>query len=116
MKLTRREYEIAELIALGLTPSEIAENLFIAKYTVDNHIKSIREKLNISSMLKIAPWYYSQRFHFSIAISKSKAQIIALVLLMLILPYELISREDIIRTPARTSISRSKKEDNGDIA
>ncbi len=42
--LTRREREVLELIALGLSNHEIAERLFIAKNTAANHVRNILVK------------------------------------------------------------------------
>ena len=45
--LTRREREIAVLIAEGLSNKEIARDLRIGASTVKNHVHSILEKLNV---------------------------------------------------------------------
>jgi DNA-binding NarL/FixJ family response regulator len=47
--VTAREREIASLLAAGLTNSEIAERLVLSAYTVQDHIKSLLEKTNVSS-------------------------------------------------------------------
>jgi DNA-binding CsgD family transcriptional regulator len=47
--VTAREREIAGLLAAGLTNSEIAERLVLSPYTVQDHIKSLLEKTNVSS-------------------------------------------------------------------
>jgi len=47
--VTAREREIAGLIAAGLTNAEIAERLVLSPYTVQDHIKSLLEKTNVSS-------------------------------------------------------------------
>ncbi len=47
--VTAREGEIAGLLARGLTNSEIAERLVLSPYTVQDHIKSLFEKTNVSS-------------------------------------------------------------------
>jgi len=44
--LTRREKEVLNLIAEGLTNNEIAQKLFISTTTVDTHRKNLLEKLN----------------------------------------------------------------------
>jgi len=46
--LTRREYEIAELINKGMSNKEIARLLRIASATVKNHVHNILEKLQVS--------------------------------------------------------------------
>ncbi|WP_211272654.1 response regulator [Gelidibacter algens] len=44
--LTRREKEVLNLIAEGMTNNEIAKKLFISTTTVDTHRKNLLEKLN----------------------------------------------------------------------
>lgn len=55
--LTRREKEILELIALGLTNQDIAEKLFISYTTVDSHRKSLLHKFgakNVAVLINLA--------------------------------------------------------------
>ncbi len=55
--LTRREKEVLELIADGLTNNEIAGKLFISVTTVDTHRKNLLAKFdarNIASLIKAA--------------------------------------------------------------
>jgi len=55
--LTHREKEVLELIADGMTNSEIAQKLFIGVTTVDTHRKNLLAKLeakNTASLVRIA--------------------------------------------------------------
>ncbi|MER7397841.1 LuxR C-terminal-related transcriptional regulator [Streptomyces sp. NPDC000151] len=52
--LTRREREVAELVASGLSNREIATRLVISKRTVDAHLEHILSKLGFSSRSRIA--------------------------------------------------------------
>jgi predicted ATPase/DNA-binding CsgD family transcriptional regulator len=54
--LTRREKEIADLVADGLGNREIAERLFLSKRTVDSHLEHIFAKLGFSSRTQLAAW------------------------------------------------------------
>lgn len=47
--LSEREEQILRLVADGLTNREIAERLFLSRYTVESHIKRIYRKLAVSS-------------------------------------------------------------------
>ena len=47
--LSEREGQILCLVADGLTNREIAERLFLSRYTVESHIKRIYRKLAVSS-------------------------------------------------------------------
>jgi DNA-binding NarL/FixJ family response regulator len=48
-KLTRREAEVLQLLASGLTQPEIARQLVISESTVASHIEHILEKLDVHS-------------------------------------------------------------------
>jgi non-specific serine/threonine protein kinase len=54
--LTRRERELAVLIARGLTDRQIAEDLVITTGTAGNHVVHILEKLGFRSRAQIAAW------------------------------------------------------------
>jgi len=54
LPLTRREREIAELIAQGLTNRQIAARLFIAERTVDTHVGRILVKLGCANRAQVA--------------------------------------------------------------
>lgn len=55
--LTKREKEVLQLIAEGLTNPQIAEKLFVSQSTIDSHRKSLMQKLqvkNITTLLKLS--------------------------------------------------------------
>jgi DNA-binding NarL/FixJ family response regulator len=55
--ITRREKEVLELIADGMTNNEIAQKLFISSTTVDTHRKNLLAKFeakNIAALIKVA--------------------------------------------------------------
>jgi DNA-binding CsgD family transcriptional regulator/sugar lactone lactonase YvrE len=54
--LTRREREVATLVAQGLTNREIAARLFISERTAESHVEQIRGKLGFRSRTQIATW------------------------------------------------------------
>lgn len=60
-KLTEREKEIYELLVKGITRTEIAQQLYISRTTVDTHINSICVKKRIKGngrMQKLVCDYY----------------------------------------------------------
>jgi predicted ATPase/DNA-binding CsgD family transcriptional regulator len=59
--LTRREREIAGLVADGLGNREIAERLFLSKRTVDSHLEHIFTKLGFSSRSQLAGWVLERK-------------------------------------------------------
>jgi predicted ATPase/DNA-binding CsgD family transcriptional regulator len=60
-ELTRREREIASLVASGLPNREIADRLFISRRTVDAHVNHIYAKLGISSRVQLTNWERDRR-------------------------------------------------------
>ena len=52
--LTRREREVAELIADGLTNRQIAARLFVSERTVDTHVSRILAKLGCATRAQVA--------------------------------------------------------------
>jgi class 3 adenylate cyclase/DNA-binding CsgD family transcriptional regulator len=59
-RLTRRELEIARLVAEGLTNREIASRSFISVRTAEYHVEQIRNKLGFNSRSQIAAWFATQ--------------------------------------------------------
>ncbi|HEY0616442.1 MAG TPA: AAA family ATPase [Kribbella sp.] len=54
--LSRREVEVAELVAEGLTNRQIGERLFISERTAQNHVQHILTKLGFATRSQIATW------------------------------------------------------------
>ena len=54
--LSRREQEVAQLLAGGLSNREIAARLFVSERTVDNHVHHILDKLGFDSRVQVATW------------------------------------------------------------
>lgn len=52
--LTRREREVAHLVAQGLTSRQVAETCFLSVRTVDNHLSRIYDKLGVRSRHELA--------------------------------------------------------------
>lgn len=54
--LSEREVQIVELVTVGMTNQEIAEQLEISKRTVDNHISNILTKTSTSNRVELVRW------------------------------------------------------------
>jgi predicted ATPase/DNA-binding CsgD family transcriptional regulator len=58
--LTRREREVAALIAEGLSNREIAARLVVAQRTAEGHVENILSKLGFTSRAQVAGWLTAQ--------------------------------------------------------
>jgi non-specific serine/threonine protein kinase len=59
--LTRREQQVADLIAGGMSNKEIAARLVIARRTAEGHVERILQKLGFTSRTQIATWVTERR-------------------------------------------------------
>jgi DNA-binding CsgD family transcriptional regulator len=62
VRLTRRQREIARLVAHGLSNREIASRLVISQRTAESHVQNILTALGVTSRAQIATWYATQGF------------------------------------------------------
>jgi non-specific serine/threonine protein kinase len=62
-KLTRREREVAVLVANGLTNRQIAQELMLSEHTVITHVRNILKKLNLRSRTQLTLWVTGRQLH-----------------------------------------------------
>lgn len=62
--LTKRQIEILELIALGKTSREIADELFIGVHTVDTHRKNMARILGLSGKGELMRYALEKKYRF----------------------------------------------------
>lgn len=60
-KLTRREREVAELVAQGLSNKEIAAKLVVSLRTAEGHVERILAKQGFRTRAQIATWFTESR-------------------------------------------------------
>jgi non-specific serine/threonine protein kinase len=56
LPLTRREAEVALLVAQGLTNGRIASRLHLSERTVENHVQNALNRLDLNSRAQLAVW------------------------------------------------------------
>jgi len=54
VRLTKREHEVVDLIARGMSNKEIAQELHIAVHTVKSHVHNVLDKLALHTRLELA--------------------------------------------------------------
>ena len=54
--LTRREEEVAALVAQGMSNRQIASELYHSERTVENHVSKVLHKLSLASRAEVAAW------------------------------------------------------------
>lgn len=59
--LTRREREVADLVAEGMTNKEIAARLTISRRTAEGHVDRILTKMGFTSRAQVAAWVATHR-------------------------------------------------------
>lgn len=106
--LTRRENEIAELIAWGATKKEIAQQLTISVRTVENITRSIFEKTEVTKANELAAWWFCTHFNVSFDLSPVKRSVIAIFLLLIVFPAELAQEMVALRTTTSVSARASR--------
>ncbi|MFC3456503.1 LuxR C-terminal-related transcriptional regulator [Amycolatopsis speibonae] len=58
--LTRRERQVAELVAEGLSNKDIGTRLVIAERTAEGHVQNILAKLGFTNRIQLAGWFTEQ--------------------------------------------------------
>jgi DNA-binding NarL/FixJ family response regulator len=58
--LTRREWEVAQLVAEGLSNKDVAARLVISQRTAETHVEKILTKLGFTSRTQVGRWILEQ--------------------------------------------------------
>lgn len=86
--LSKRETQIAELLAWGAAKKEVADLLHISPRTVENTARHIYEKIGIQKATELCVFWFCAKCGVDPARDPLKRAIIALSLLLLFLPYD----------------------------
>jgi DNA-binding CsgD family transcriptional regulator len=62
-ELTPREVDVTRALARGLSTSEIARELHLSRYTVQDHLKSVYEKTRVSSRGELVAKMFADHYH-----------------------------------------------------
>ena len=80
--LTKKEMQVAELLAWGAEKKEAADMLCVSYNTIVSHARSIYEKLGIQKSTELSVWYFCTRFHISFNLSPIARRFLAIFLLV----------------------------------
>ena len=114
-KLTRREEQVAELLAWGASKKEVPDLLPvkpgrkpIAIRTVENTVRNIYEKLGIQKVNELSAWYFCTHYNISLNLNPLKRKVISFALLMIMLPAEYMQLSNFIRPIATRSVRAAR--------
>jgi DNA-binding CsgD family transcriptional regulator len=66
-ELTPREVDVTRALARGLTTNEIAQELHLSRYTVQDHLKAVYEKVGVSSRGELVAKMFADHYHDGVA-------------------------------------------------
>lgn len=67
--LTKRERDVAELLAWGASKKEVSVHLFISERTVENHTRNIYDKTGCTKVNELSAWWFCDRYHIPMTLS-----------------------------------------------
>lgn len=109
VELSRRETEVAHLLAWGASKKEVADILFISTRTVENTDRNIYAKVGIQKATELCVWWFCTKHNVPVSLDPLKRTFVAVALLLLILPKELTGNGDFFRVGRRAQITRIVK-------
>lgn len=80
-KLTKREKQVAELIAWGASKKEVAQHLYISVRTVENHVRHIFEKTACQSATELSAWWFCTHYNISTHLSPLARTVVTFALI-----------------------------------
>jgi DNA-binding NarL/FixJ family response regulator len=72
-ELTPREVDVTRALARGLSTNEIARELHLSRYTVQDHLKSVYEKTRVSSRGELVAKVFADHYHDELATAIEQA-------------------------------------------
>ena len=119
VKLTKRETQVAELLAWGAEKKRVSEKLFISVHTVENTARNIYSKLEIQKATELCVWWFCTRFDIPASLSPLRKALVSVLLIALLGVYEYCGY-DVVRTSGRQAervlrVVRNTKRTDGDV-
>ena len=104
--LSKRETQVAELLAWGASKKEVASKLFVSTRTVENTARNIYTKLGIQKATELCVWWFCTKCGVPVSLDPLKRAFTALILLLVLLPRELTGNGDLFRIGRDRRIAR----------
>lgn len=104
--LSKRETQVAELLAWGASKKEVASKLFVSTRTVENTARNIYAKLGIQKATELCVWWFCTKCGVPINLDPLKRAFTAILLLLVLLPRELTGNGDLFRIGRDRRIAR----------
>mgnify|MGYP000581704776 CR=1 FL=1 len=112
--LSKRESQVAELLAWGASKKEVASRLFVSTRTVENTARNIYAKLGIQKATELCVWWFCTKCGVPVSLDPLKRAFTAVILLVALLPRELSGNGDIYRVGRSIRITRvARRGDKG---
>lgn len=108
-ELSRREDEIACLLAWGASKKEVADRLYISTRTVENTAKNIYRKTGVQKATELCVWYFCTKYRVKTSLDPLKRAFVALVLLLIFLPYDLMLGGELYRRTGRRTAQTEQR-------
>lgn len=110
--LSKREMQVAELLAWGLSDKQIAEELYISFDTTRTHRRNIYQKLSINNVADLTRWYFESTGNYNFGL-RPKIRItitILFLILTLIMEFENLNAIRVRTSRVQTTrVSRVRK-------
>ena len=72
VELSRRETEVAHLLAWGASKKEVADILFISTRTVENTARNIYAKVGIQKATELCVWWFCTKHNVPVSLDRSE--------------------------------------------
>lgn len=80
---TKSEIKVVELLVRGYSEKEIADKLFLSRYTVDNHLRNIRERNGLNKNTEVILLYIAYVRHKKFSLKNLRELGLGAVLILL---------------------------------